>query len=109
MEEIITLIAKTYGLVGLLLAAPLVACVFLWRENKALHKEVVTAKGEATEAQKQRVADAQAVTGKLLEMTKEQASLNMETNVVLERLVGVVNHAQDTIALVIRTDRRQGT
>jgi NACalpha-BTF3-like transcription factor len=97
MNELLELITKTYGLVGLLLAAPFVACYFVWMENKRLtaswEKSFETARTNLQElndkivsAQQQRVADAQAITSKLIEIVSEQASVNKETNIALSNL-----------------------
>ena len=40
MEELIQLIAKTYGLAGLIMLSPFVAVVFLWRHTVAQTKEI---------------------------------------------------------------------
>lgn len=123
MDALFELIIKTYGLVGLLIAAPFVAAVYLWRDNVKIrtdyssaistlhashaniiaalnserHKELVEANAErlkqlsesndkVVKAQEQRVADAQAVRDKLVDMISEQAAMNRETNVVLDRV-----------------------
>lgn len=91
MDEILLLVYKTYGLVGIILFAPAVACVFLWRENKALHREAAkqlqAANDRVSAALHQRVVDAQAITNKLVEIVSEQASVNKETNMALAQLV----------------------
>jgi hypothetical protein len=86
VEEIIQLVTKTYGLVGLLLVAPIVAVVYQWKQNNKLHAEVIKATQESTEAQKQRVADAQAISNKLLDVVSEQSALNKETNIALDQV-----------------------
>lgn len=84
------LVYKTYGLVGLLLLAPVVVSVYLWRENKALHKEtarqIQVANDRVQAAIQQRVVDAQSITNKLVEIVSEQAAVNRETNLALDRL-----------------------
>jgi hypothetical protein len=79
MDELIKSVLQSYGLVGVILAAPLVGLVYVWKDNKALQEQVV-------EAQKQRVADAQQVADKLITMIQEQAGLAKETNIALDRL-----------------------
>jgi NACalpha-BTF3-like transcription factor len=90
VEEVLLLVYKTYGLVGLIIFAPFIACIYLWRENKAIHKEtskqVQVANDRVSAALQQRVVDAQAITNKLVEIVSEQASVNKETNLALERL-----------------------
>jgi hypothetical protein len=102
VEELFTLVAKTYGLVGLLILFPFVACYFIWRENKRLTgviernaqetaKRVQECNDKIIEAQKQRVADAQAITSKLVEMVSEQSALNKETNLALDRISEILS------------------
>lgn len=90
MEEVLTLIYKTYGLVGLAIIAPFVACVYLWRENKAIHKETAkqlqATNDRIASALQQRVVDAQSITNKLIEIISEQSAVNKETNLALDRL-----------------------
>lgn len=97
MQEIIELIAKTYGLVGVFLVLPLIACWALWRDNKELRAEAKKSNEEAAkhiqecnnvvvEAQKQRVVDAQAISAKLIEMVAEQASLTKENILSMNRV-----------------------
>jgi NACalpha-BTF3-like transcription factor len=90
MEEILTLVYKTYGIVGIILFAPIVACVYLWRENKNIHgataRQIQASNDKVAAALQQRVVDAQSITNKLVEIVSEQASSNRETNLALERL-----------------------
>jgi hypothetical protein len=97
MQEILELIAKTYGLVGVFLVLPLVSSVVLWRDNKSLRDEnkrlhedsarhIQECNNAVVDSQKQRVADAQAISAKLIEMVSEQASLNKETILSLDRI-----------------------
>ena len=90
MEEIFLLFYKTYGLIGLIILAPFVACFYLWRENKNLHsvhvRQLQSANDRVASALQQRVVDAQAITNKLVEIVSEQAAVNKETNLALDRL-----------------------
>lgn len=90
MEEVVTLIFKTYGIVGILILAPVIACIYLWKENKAITREsahhLQAVNDRIVTAQQQRVIDAQAITNKLVEIVSEQSSTNMETNLALDRL-----------------------
>lgn len=79
MEELIESVQQSYGIVGVILASPLAALIYIWKDNKALQEQVV-------EAQKQRVADAQNVSDKLIVMVQEQAGLAKESNIALDRL-----------------------
>jgi hypothetical protein len=86
MEELIQVIVKSYGIVGILFMAPMVAVVYLWRHNNKLQGEVVLATQAATRAQEQRVTDAQSTSHKLLEVLSEQSALNKETNIALDQV-----------------------
>lgn len=90
MEEILLLVYKTYGLIGLIILSPFVACIYLWRENKNLHasaaRQVQQANDRVAAAIQQRVVDAQSITNKLVEIVSEQSAVNRETNLALDRL-----------------------
>lgn len=101
MDEIIQLIIKSYGLIGIFLVLPLVACYFLWKENKRLTLQIQASHDDAAkkiqecndriiEALKTRVADAQAISGKLMEMTSEQTASNKEFISALDRLTEII-------------------
>lgn len=82
MDEVIQLIAKTYGIVGVLILSPLVALGYVWRhnvkqaeENSAMQKELGAALAKVQES---RVADAKAISDKLLSVLEEQARLNQD-------------------------------
>jgi len=90
MDELFTLIYKSYGLVGILVISPVVACIYIWRENKALHlataRQIAASHERVASALQQRVTDAQSITNKLVEIVSEQAAVNKETNLALDRL-----------------------
>lgn len=79
MDELIALIAKTWGIAGLLILFPIFVVVLLYKENRRLHSE-------RHETDQQRVKDAQDVSAKMMSMAQEQASLNKETNMTLEKV-----------------------
>lgn len=79
MEELIQLVVKTYGLVGLFLLAPMVAIVYLWRRNVKLEADM-------GRIQELRVEDAKSVSSKMMEIVVEQAGLNKETNIALDQV-----------------------
>ena len=113
MEDLIQLVFKTYGLVGILLFAPLIGVVYLWRDNKALNRMLLNnSKSQASElaamsknhyaditmahdktsaAQLLRVQDAQNIMTKLMELVSEQSSLNKETNIALDNIGDVLS------------------
>lgn len=97
MDELISLITKTWGIAGILLAAPFLAVWVLWRNNAKLNTQLVRAVEESkkelnaanekvAKVQEQRVTDAQAVTSKMMQVVSEQSALNKETNIVLDRV-----------------------
>lgn len=102
MEELVHLIAKTYGIVGLLILSPMVAAVYLWRDNVRLNTKVADmAEAHAKSvddlgqrvvgAQEKRVADSQGVTEKLVEMIGDHTSAQKETNTALDRIGDMVS------------------
>jgi NACalpha-BTF3-like transcription factor len=105
MEELIQLIAKTYGIVGMLLIAPLGAAIVLYldhRKAQAIHKkEIDEWEAKLAKAQEQRVQDAQAITTKLVEIVSEQTGLSKETNMALERINEVMTTLTQTLQQVL--------
>lgn len=91
MEEIIVLVQKSYGLLGVFLVLPLVAVIVVWRQNVKLQDKVLKAHEDTTDAHKQRVKDAQEINVKLIDVLKEQTGLNIETNLALERIGDALN------------------
>lgn len=79
MEELIQLVIKSYGIVGLFLLAPLIAIVYLWRRNNKLDTDM-------SRIQELRVEDAKSVSAKMMEIVVEQAGLNKETNIALDQV-----------------------
>lgn len=97
-EELLALIMKTYGIAGLLIVAPIIAVVFLWKNNNALQSQVVAQAALVAAAEKargddqsKRVADTERMAEKLLLVVKEQTALGSESNSLLERLVSSVD------------------
>jgi methyl-accepting chemotaxis protein len=93
LEELFQLILKTYGVAGVLILLPVLACIVLWGRVKELQTQLQEASVAAIDAQKARVADqnkrvedTERMMGKLLEVVREQTSLNTEVKAVLERL-----------------------
>jgi hypothetical protein len=99
LEDLLQLVLKSYGIVGVMLLLPVAACVVLWKQNLALHAEVVSQSNVALDAQKQRSADQERMTEKLLEVIKEQTELNTEINGVLSR-VGITVEKLERNALI---------
>ena len=95
MEELLLLIQKTYGLIGIFLLMPVLGLVAVWRQNIKLQKDVA-------EAQKLRVKDAQDINAKLIDIVKEQTGLSTETNLALER----IGDAMNEVHRMLNTPRR---
>ncbi len=94
MNEIIELITKTYGLVGLLLIAPFVAVVVLWRHQVFREKEWALEGAKANdkllEAYKLRVDDAQKISVKLTELNVEGAESDAATVNAIDKMAAMV-------------------
>lgn len=86
MEELIQLITRTYGLIGIILLMPFVLMKFLWSDNKSLRKELAAANEKIVSMQEKRVQDAKDISEKLIEMSSEHAGLTKETNIALDRV-----------------------
>jgi hypothetical protein len=102
MEEFTHLILKTYGIVGIIILAPYLAVVFLWKENVRLNnlsrereKEFTLQLDEmgkrATTAQEKRVEDSQVITNKVIEMVTEHVAQAKETTTALDRVGDMVS------------------
>jgi hypothetical protein len=102
MDELIQLIVKSYGIIGVIILSPMVATVYLWKENTKLHSDMIALTGKhadklddagtrVTAAQDKRIADAQGITTKLMEMVSAQSALNKETNITLDRVGDMVS------------------
>jgi len=104
MDELLALVLKSYGIVGILILLPAAAAFVLWKQNKELHAEVVTQTNLALDVQKDRtkdqqarVADVERLMEKVVEIVREQTALNTEINGVLSRLGESVDKLERTI------------
>ncbi len=97
MEELISLITKTYGIAGLIMLSPFVGLVVVWRHNVKLqdkihsqHEVHTAALNFAHEAlakvQESRVADAKATSDKILTFVAENAKVSSETVQALDQV-----------------------
>lgn len=86
MDEIVKLIAKSYGIIGLVLLSPFAAVFFLWQHVQKLQGKHELALDKVNETHLKRVDDAKQVTDKLMVMVQEHAELAKETNVALDRV-----------------------
>jgi hypothetical protein len=105
MDELIQLIARTYGIVGLLILAPIIAVIFLYKDNRRIHHDhealMVDWELRVAKVQEQRVQDAQAITNKLVEIVSEQSALSRETNIALERISGIMDQVANTLQQIL--------
>lgn len=101
MEDLVTLIVKTYGLVGAILLSPFIAVYFLWKELKATRESTLAQRNTDTDkfnntinslserlikVQEQRVADVSSISEKMMVIISEQSAVSRETNMALERV-----------------------
>lgn len=111
MEELVQLIVKTYGIVGIILLTPTVGCVFLWRHyihKERLHSESEKQWSEKIEQlgkghsekieslQQKRIDDVKALSDAVQKIATEQSGMNRETNMLMERI-------NETLQAVIST------
>lgn len=95
MSELLLLVERTYGLVGIFLLAPVGALAVVWRQNVKIQTALA-------EAQKLRVKDAQDINSKLIDIVREQTGLSTETNLALER----IGDAMNEVHRLLNTPRR---
>lgn len=97
MDELVQLIAKTYGLAGLIMLSPFIMLGYVWKNNLKLHNDLAKVNTEmkavqeqrnadVTKVQEARVNDAKQISEKVIEMVEEQAGLNKETNIALDQV-----------------------
>lgn len=109
MEDLVNAVIKSYGLVGLIIIVPMVAVVWLWRDNVRLndkmremqneHSKLVDQLGQrVAAAQEKRVDDSHGITTKLVEMIAEHTAAAEKTNLALDRIGDMVSmlNAQQT-------------
>lgn len=90
MDELVQLIAKTYGIAGLIMLSPFIMLGYVWKNNVKLHDQVSKIQAERAAAvekvQEARVGDAKATFEKMMVLIEEQAGLNKETNIALDQV-----------------------
>lgn len=97
MEEIISLITKTYGIAGVIMLSPFMGLVVVWRHNVKLQKDkddINKAHNEAmkllreaiTAVQEARVADAKSINDKILTFVAENAKVSSEISSALDQV-----------------------
>jgi ubiquinone biosynthesis protein COQ9 len=96
VEQLFELVFKSYGIVGLIILAPLVALKYMWNHSKELQTHLQTANERVNETHSRRVEDAKEIAGKLMAMIAEHAELSKETNIALERVGDMLSVLQNT-------------
>ena len=86
MEELFNLIVKTYGVAGVIMAAPVVLVKYLWDDNKKLRDSLQAANDRVNETHAKRVEDAKEVAERLMTMVQEHSELSKETNIALDKV-----------------------
>lgn len=101
MDELINAIVKSYGIIGLLMIAPIVAAVYLWKDNVRLNKALqelaqkytdsIDAMGQrVVAAQEKRVEDSKGISTMLMGMVGEHAAQAKEQTLALDRVGDMV-------------------
>jgi len=98
MDELIQLVFKSYGIVGVIIFTPVIAVVFLWRHTQTLQERLQTANDK-------RIEDSQRISDKLMGMASEHAVLAKETNMALDRIGDMMTavQTQNTVNIARRT------
>jgi len=102
MDELIQAILKSYGVIGLLILTPVIAVVFLWKDNVRLNNELRALVKEFSEkiddmgkrvvaSQEKRVDDSHSITSQLVEMISEHTASAKETATALDRVGDMVS------------------
>ena len=102
MEELISAVLKSYGIIGVFMITPIIASVFLWRDNVRLNKETRQITSEHAKiideigkrvvaAQEKRVDDAHSLNTELVKMIAEHAASSKETTLALDRVGDMVS------------------
>jgi hypothetical protein len=107
VEELFNLIVKTYGLAGVLMMAPVVALVFIWKHAEKLQKKLDTANDRVNEVHAKRVEDAKQVAEKLMAMVQEHGALSKETNIALDKVGDLLTILQrESVELRVNLGRK---
>lgn len=90
MDEVIQLIGKSYGIIGLIILSPFIGIVYLWGHMKSQAKaqdEDYRKLEEKHEAlHEKRNNDAKVMSEKVIEMASEQATLLTQTNASMDQI-----------------------
>lgn len=98
MEELVQLIVKSYGVVGLIMLSPLVGIVYVWRHSHQIQSAADTERAKMQESLNQvnekRVNDLKEISERLVKVISTNTSTTAETNILLERLGSYLSSAQ---------------
>jgi hypothetical protein len=101
MESLVDAIVKSYGIIGLFMLAPIVAAVYLWKDNVRLNKALQELAQKYTDsidgmgqrvvaAQEKRVEDSKSISVQLMSMVGEHAAQAKEQTLALDRVGDMV-------------------
>jgi len=102
MDSFLKLMIDSYGLFGLLLAAPVVGMIWLWRDTVRLNTEMRKMQDEFAKrqddmgqrvaaTQEKRVDDSHKIATQLVDIISEHAAAQKETNLALDRIGDMVS------------------
>jgi hypothetical protein len=102
MDELLQAVLKSYGVVGLVMFSPLIAVVFLWRDNVRLNNEMRQMTINFTEkiddmgkrvvaSQEKRVDESHAITNQLVELISTHTASAKESALALDRVGDLVS------------------
>lgn len=109
MDELFALIGKTYGIAGLIMLSPFAGIIIVWRhnielqkdkddQNKANNEAVKVMQAALTTVQESRVADAKAISEKILVFVAENAKVSSEISSALDQVRELLMRITTTIA-----------
>jgi len=100
MEELIQLITKTYGIVGLIMMSPFIGLVYVWRHSHKVQEDADKKNTELqlkiNEVNEKRVSDFKEVSERLIKVISSSTSTSNETNLLLERLGDYLSSAMQS-------------
>lgn len=102
MDELLHAVIKSYGVIGLFMVSPIVAAVYLWRDNVRLNNDMKKMAQDFTEKidemgkrvvviQDKRVEDSHNITSQLVEMIASHTASAKETVIALDRVGDMVS------------------
>lgn len=102
MDELVHAIVKSYGLIGVFMLSPVIATIYLWRDNIRLNNEMralsakyveqVDSLGQRVVAvQDKRVDDSKSISDKLVALVTEHVAQAKEQTLALDRVGDMVS------------------